>query len=80
MDSTGDRREAGQKGITRPRLLKEFGLALGPQVVTTSLYAIIVGFIAGLVAQGLLELIYLFTNVFFYGRWSFEVTYPVLRR
>ena len=77
MDSSGDPKEAGQKSVTRPRLLKEFGVALGPQVVTTSLYAIIVGFIAGLVAQGLLELIYLFTNVFFYGRWSFEVTYPV---
>ena len=31
----------------------------------------------GLVAQGLLELIYLFTNLFFYGRWSFDMTFPV---
>jgi H+/Cl- antiporter ClcA len=36
-----------------------------------------VGFISGLVAQGLLELIYLFTNLFFYGNWSFAITSPV---
>jgi len=56
---------------------KEFGKALEPAVVKTSALAVIVGFIGGLVAQGLLELIYLFTNLFFYGKWSFAVTYPV---
>jgi H+/Cl- antiporter ClcA len=56
---------------------KEFGKALEPTVVKTSALAIIVGFIGGLVAQGLLELIYLFTNLFFYGKWSFVITYPV---
>ena len=56
---------------------KEFGKALDPSVVKTSALAIIVGFIGGLVAQGLLELIYLFTNLFFYGKWSFVITYPV---
>jgi len=56
---------------------KEFGKALEPTVVITSAFAVIVGFIAGLVAQGLLELIYLLTNVFFYGKWSFAITYPV---
>jgi chloride channel protein, CIC family len=56
---------------------KEFGKALEPTVAITSAYAVIVGFIAGLVAQGLLELIYLLTNVFFYGKWSFAITYPV---
>ena len=30
----------------------------------------------GLVAQGLLQLIYLFTNLFFYGRLSFAITNP----
>jgi H+/Cl- antiporter ClcA len=35
-----------------------------------------VGAIAGLVAQGLLELIYLFTNIFFYGKFSFAITNP----
>jgi chloride channel protein, CIC family len=67
---------AGQKSVVRPHRVKEFG-PWGPRVVTTSLYAMVVGFIAGLVVQGLLELIYLFTNIFFYGRWSFAVTYPV---
>jgi len=61
----------------RTTWFKEFGKALEPTVVTTSVFAAIVGFIAGLVAQGLLELIYLFTNLFFFGKWSFAITYPV---
>ena len=56
---------------------KEFGKALEPTVAITSAFAALVGFIAGLVAQGLLELIYLFTNLFFFGKWSFAITYPV---
>jgi len=56
---------------------KEFGKALEPGVVTTSALALVVGFIVGLVAQDLLKLIYLFTNVFFYGKWSWAVTSPV---
>ena len=56
---------------------KEFGKALEPNVALTSALAILVGLIGGLVAQGLLELIYLFTNIFFYGKWSFAITYPV---
>src|SRR5271157_2750713 len=59
------------------RWFREFGKALDPSILTTSAYALIVGFIGGLVAQGLLELIYLFTNIFFYGRWSFTMTFPV---
>jgi chloride channel protein, CIC family len=58
------------------RWFKEYGKALEPAVVKTSLYAIIIGFAGGLVAQGLLELIYLFTNIFFYGKWSFAISYP----
>ena len=61
----------------RTTWFKEFGKALEPTVVITSAFAAIVGFIAGLVAQGLLELIYLFTNLFFFGKWSFAITYPV---
>ena len=56
---------------------REFGKALDPSVLTTSGFALLVGFIGGLVAQGLLELIYLFTNIFFYGHWSFTMTFPV---
>jgi chloride channel protein, CIC family len=59
------------------RLFREFGIVLEPAMVKVSLFAALVGVIAGLVAQGLLELIYLFTNLFFFGRWSFAVTYPV---
>ncbi|HUY80343.1 MAG TPA: chloride channel protein [Acidobacteriaceae bacterium] len=54
----------------------QFGIALEPQVVKICCYALLVGLIGGLVAQGLLELIYLFTNLFFYGRFSFSITYP----
>jgi chloride channel protein, CIC family len=54
----------------------QFGIALEPQVVKICGYALIVGAIGGLVAQGLLELIYFFTNLFFYGRISFAQTYP----
>jgi H+/Cl- antiporter ClcA len=59
------------------RWFKEFGTALDPDILTTSACALLVGFIGGLVAQGLLELIYLFTNIFFYGKWSFTMTFPV---
>jgi len=52
-------------------------VALEPAMVKVSALALLVGLVAGLVAQGLLELIYLFTNLFFFGRWSFAVTYPV---
>src|SRR5487761_1544636 len=53
-----------------------FGVALEPEVVKVSAYALLVGLIGGLVAQGLLELIYLITNIFFYGKLSFAITYP----
>jgi chloride channel protein, CIC family len=54
----------------------QFGVALEPQVVKICGWTMLVGLIAGLVAQGLLELIYLFTNIFFYGRLSFAITNP----
>jgi len=60
----------------KPRKKIQFGVALEPEVVKICCYAVLVGFIGGLVAEGLLELIYLFTNVFFYGRFSFAITNP----
>lgn len=54
----------------------QFGVALEPQVVKICGIAIVVGIIGGLVAQGLLELIYFFTNLIFYGKLSFAVTDP----
>lgn len=62
---------------SRSKWFKEFGIALDISILKISAYALIVGFFAGLVAQGLLELIYLFTNIFFYGRISFGITFPV---
>jgi chloride channel protein, CIC family len=54
----------------------QFGVALEPEVIRICGYALLVGLISGLVAQALLELIYLFTNIFFYGRFSFTITNP----
>jgi CIC family chloride channel protein len=54
----------------------QFGIALEPEVVKICGWALIVGLAAGLVAQALLELIYFFTNLFFYGRFSFAVSNP----
>jgi chloride channel protein, CIC family len=48
----------------------QFGVALEPQVIKICGYALLIGLAGGLVAQGLLELIYFFTNIFFYGRLS----------
>lgn len=53
-----------------------FGIALEPEVVKISAYALLIGAIGGLVAEGLLELIYFFTNLCFYGKLSFAVTSP----
>ena len=55
---------------------RQFGVALEPEVVKICAFAILVGLVGGLVAQALLELIYLFTNIFFYGRFSFTLSYP----
>lgn len=53
-----------------------FGVALEPEVVKICAYALLIGLIGGLVAEGLLELIYFFTNLCFYGRFSFAITSP----
>jgi chloride channel protein, CIC family len=54
----------------------QFGVALEPEVVRICGFALLVGLVSGLAAQALLELIYLFTNIFFYGRFSFAITNP----
>src|SRR5215469_17357352 len=53
-----------------------FGIALEPEVVKISVFALLIGLIGGLVAEGLLELIYFFTNLCFYGKLSFAITSP----
>src|SRR5436309_12789441 len=70
----------GRAASTQPsvrRWFREYGRSLDPEVLVTSPYALLVGLAAGLVGQGLLELIYLFTNIFFFGKWSFAIIYPV---
>ncbi|HEY1659116.1 MAG TPA: chloride channel protein [Candidatus Sulfotelmatobacter sp.] len=54
-----------------------FGIALEPEVVRISGYALLIGVVGGLVAEGLLKLIYFFTNLCFYGRLSFADVSPV---
>src|SRR5579875_3921347 len=66
--SEAPERQSSKKG--------QFGVALEPEVIKICGYALLVGAVSGLVAQALLELIYLFTNIFFYGRFSFAVTSP----
>ena len=61
--------------IGRP-FFREFGVAFEPVMMKIALLAALVGLVAGFVAQGLLEMIYLFTNLFFFGQWSFAVNYP----
>jgi CIC family chloride channel protein len=51
-------------------------VALEPEVVKICLFAVGVGFAGGLTAQGLLELIYLFTNIFYFGHFSFAIMDP----
>jgi chloride channel protein, CIC family len=59
------------------RVFREFGIALEPITLKIALMAALVGLIAGLVAHGLLELIYLFTNMFFFQKFSFAATSPL---
>jgi H+/Cl- antiporter ClcA len=54
----------------------QFGVALEPEVIRICAYALLVGFVAGLMAEGLLELIHFFTNLFFYGKFSFAISNP----
>ncbi len=54
----------------------QFGVALEPEIIRICGFAVVVGAIAGLVAQGLLALIQLFTNIFFYGKFSFAYSTP----
>jgi CIC family chloride channel protein len=54
----------------------QFGVALEPEIIRICGFAVLVGLVAGLVAQGLLLLIQLFTNIFFYGKFSFAYSTP----
>jgi chloride channel protein, CIC family len=54
----------------------EFGKAIKPRIALLCGYALAVGLVAGFVAEGVLELIYLFTNIFFSGHWTFKPAYP----
>jgi chloride channel protein, CIC family len=77
MGNSPDIRRTSSPGPATPQKAHEFGIALEPEVVKLCVYGLLVGFIGGLVAQGLLELIYFFTNIFFFGKWSFVISYPV---
>src|SRR3954462_15107510 len=47
-----------------------------PRVITISVMAIVIGVISAYVALALLRLIGLFTNLFFFQRWSTELVSP----
>ncbi|MGH9473099.1 MAG: chloride channel protein [Terriglobales bacterium] len=59
------------------RWLRQFGEALSPHTITISFYAVMVGLVSGLVALGLLRLIYLLTGFFFHGQLSWADWSPV---
>src|SRR5215831_5962945 len=48
-----------------------------PRVLVISALAIVIGAVCAFVALALLRLIGLFTNLFYYGRWSSELVSPV---
>jgi H+/Cl- antiporter ClcA len=74
------------------RVSKDLGdFTLTPRVIPIGLLAIAIGALASFIALGLLKLIGVFTNLFFFGRWStalvspsgnhlgaFEIAIPVL--
>jgi chloride channel protein, CIC family len=68
----------GSGPLPQPGQLKKgnFGIALEPEVIKISVYSLLIGLMGGLVAEGLLELIYFFTNLCFYGKFSFVISYP----
>lgn len=68
--------ELETKPTTRLPEKGNFGVALEPEVLKISGYALLIGLIGGLVAEGLLELIYFFTNLCFYGKFSLAITSP----
>jgi len=61
----------------RQTVLSELGdFTATPRVLTISAIAIGIGFVASYVALALLRLIGLFTNLFFYQRWSTDLVSP----
>lgn len=47
-----------------------------PRLITIGVFAIVIGIIGAYVALGLLKLIGLFTNLFFFQQWSTTLTTP----
>lgn len=59
-----DRSRVLDNASLKPQKKSQFGVALEPEVIKICLFAVLVGFVGGLVAQRLLELIY-FLRTFF---------------
>jgi CIC family chloride channel protein len=55
---------------------QQFGQAIKPHVLVLCGYAILVGALAGVVAEAVLKMIYFFTHLFFSGHLSFKEVYP----
>ncbi len=67
-------KDTKNKNAKHPAELGDFSLT--PRVVAISGLAIIIGLISSVVALALLRLIALFTNLFYFQRWSFEQMSP----
>ena len=66
-----------EKVISKKKHSNELGdFTTTPRVLTVSGLAIAIGALSAFVALGLLKLIGLFTNIFFYQRWGAELVSP----
>jgi CIC family chloride channel protein len=74
MKDPPERDKARRAPLRSPRELGDFTTT--PRVIPITLLAIGIGLLAAYVALGLLRMIGLFTNLFFYQRWSFELVSP----
>ena len=63
--------------MTRRKHKQELGdFTITPRVIPISCLAIVIGFVSAFVALALLKLIGLFTNLFFFQRWSTALVAP----
>jgi CIC family chloride channel protein len=71
------RPDRGKAAHARPHAVQSLGdFTTSPRVIPITLLAIAIGLVASYVALALLRMIGLFTNLFFYQRWSFALVSP----
>jgi chloride channel protein, CIC family len=66
----------GRKGLRIPVITEHGDFNVPPRVIAITALAVPIGAAAAMIAVGLLKLIHLFTNLCFYGRFSFDTAHP----